>query len=87
MNDEKLEQVLQKVEPEKRSMLKKLVVAAGFAVPVIASFSVQELAQADIGSMGITTTITVTNTITSPQRSRTFMASPSFLDTVSGQYG
>jgi hypothetical protein len=64
MNDEKLEQVLQKVEPEKRSMLKKLVVGAAFAVPVIASFSVKELAAAGTGSFATTTTTTVTDFVT-----------------------
>ena len=64
MNDEKLEQVLQKVEPEKRSTLKKLVLAAGFAVPVIASFSVKELAAAGTGSFGTTVTATVTDFVT-----------------------
>lgn len=64
MNDEKLEQVLQKVEPEKRSTLRKLVLGAAFAVPVIASFSVKELAAAGTGSFGTTVTTTVTDLVT-----------------------
>ena len=59
MNDQQLEQVLNKVDPGRRSMLKKLVLGAGFAVPVIASFSVKELSAAGVGSPG-TTTLTET---------------------------
>lgn len=64
MSDEKLEQVLQKVDPEKRSTLKKLVLGASFAVPVIASFSVKELAAAGTGSFDTTVTTTTTETFT-----------------------
>jgi len=64
MNNQKLEQVLEKVEPEKRSTLRKLVLGASFAVPVIASFSVKELASAATGSFGTTTTTTETDFIT-----------------------
>lgn len=60
MNDKKLEQVLNKVDPAKRTMLRKLVLGAGFAVPVIASFSVKELAAAGTGSLG---TLTITATV------------------------
>ena len=60
MNDKKLEQVLDKVDPGRRTMLRKLVLGAGFAVPVIASFSVKELAAAGTGSLG---TLTVTSTV------------------------
>ena len=60
MNDKKLEQVLDKVDPGRRTMLRKLVLGAGFAVPVIASFSVKELAAAGTGSLG---TLTIISTV------------------------
>jgi hypothetical protein len=60
MNDKRLEQVLDKVDPARRTMLRKLVLGAGFAVPVIASFSVKELAAAGTGSLG---TLTITSTV------------------------
>jgi hypothetical protein len=65
MSDEKLERVLRTVEPGRRAALKKMVLAAAFTVPMIASFSVTNLAAAGIGSGPPTTTtsfITVTVT-------------------------
>lgn len=58
MNDEKIDQVLDKVDPRRRMLLKKLVLGAGFAIPVVASFSVKELAAAGVGSGGTTLTVT-----------------------------
>jgi len=57
MSDEKLERVFQTVDdPGKRATLKKLVLGAAFAVPIIASFSVKDLAYAGTGSLGTTVT-------------------------------
>jgi hypothetical protein len=67
-NDEKLEHVLKTVEPGRRALLKKMVLSTAFTVPIIASFSVKDLAYAQMGSHG-TTTVTggfVTVTITAP---------------------
>jgi len=50
MNDEKLARVLDTVDPNRRVVLKKLVLAATFSVPIIASFSIRDLANAQVGS-------------------------------------
>jgi hypothetical protein len=55
MADERLDSVLQDVDLRKRAFLKKLIVGTGFAVPVIASYSVKDLAFAQ----SITTVTTV----------------------------
>ena len=44
MTDDELEPVLQDVDPRKRAFLKKLIVGTAFAVPVVASYSVKDLA-------------------------------------------
>jgi hypothetical protein len=62
MGNEKLDQVLRTVDPEKRASLKKLVVGTAFAVPIIASYSVKDLAYGTVGSCPVTSTITVTKT-------------------------
>jgi hypothetical protein len=64
MNDEKLERALQSVDPERRAVIKKLVLGAAFAVPIIASFSVTELHAQQVGSMTITRTSFKTSTTT-----------------------
>jgi hypothetical protein len=69
MSDEKLERVLRTVEPGRRAALKKMVLAAAFTVPMIASFSVTNLAASGIGSGPPTTTsglmtVTVTDITT-----------------------
>lgn len=63
MDNDKIEQVLRTVDPAKRTFLKKLLIGAAFAVPIIASYSVKDLAYADVGSP-ITTTKTATATAT-----------------------
>jgi cytoskeletal protein RodZ len=50
MNDEKSERVLEAVDPDRRAVLKKLMLAATFSVPIVLSFSVRDLAQAATGS-------------------------------------
>jgi hypothetical protein len=68
MTDEKLERMLRNVAPGRRAALKKMVLAAAFTVPVIASFPVTKLAAQGMGSGGATTTTyftTVTVTVTS----------------------
>ena len=57
MADDKLEPVLRVADPRKRMFLKKLIVGTAFAVPVIASYSVKDLAFAQ-GSI-VTTVTTV----------------------------
>jgi hypothetical protein len=56
MSDEKLDRVLRTVDPGRRAALKKMVLAAAFTVPIIASFSVTNLAASGLGSGGSTTT-------------------------------
>ena len=53
--DEKIDGVLRDVDPEKRKLLKKLIVGTAFAVPMVASYSVKDLAFAQ-GSLTVTTT-------------------------------
>jgi len=60
MNDEKLERMLHNVDPGRRAALKKMILAAAFTVPIIASFSVTNLAAQGMGSGGGTTTTTTT---------------------------
>ena len=62
MNDDKLEHALRTVDPSRRAALKKMVLAAAFTVPIIASFSVTNLAAQGMGSGG-TTTITAVKTV------------------------
>jgi hypothetical protein len=64
MNDEKLERALQSVDAERRAVIKKLVLGAAFAVPIIASFSVTDLHAGGIGSMTVTSTSFKTSTTT-----------------------
>jgi hypothetical protein len=64
MNDEKLDLALQNVDPERRAVIKKLVLGAAFAIPIIASFSVTDLHAGGIGSMTVTRTSFKTSTTT-----------------------
>lgn len=69
MDTDKIEQVLRTVDPAKRTFLKKLVIGAAFAIPIIASYSVKDLSYAKVTS-GCTDTLimdavaTVTTTVT-----------------------
>ena len=58
LTDGRLEPVLDGVDPRKRLFLKKLIVGTAFAVPVVASYSVKDLAFAQ------SLLITVTGPIT-----------------------
>lgn len=60
MNDEKLGRVLEAVDPNRRAVLKKLLLGAAFSVPIIASFSVRDLARAQVGSGSTTTSFKTT---------------------------
>jgi hypothetical protein len=55
-NDGRVEPVLDGVDPRKRLFLKKLIVGTAFAVPVVASYSVKDLAFAQ----SVTTVKTIT---------------------------
>jgi hypothetical protein len=50
MADDRLEPLLQAADPGKRALLKKLVLGTAFAVPMVASYSVKDLAVAQPGS-------------------------------------
>ena len=51
MADEgKLDQALKDVNPERRALLKKLVLSAVFSIPIVLSFAVKDLARAQVGS-------------------------------------
>ena len=43
MADEELDAVLERIDPDKRAFLKKLVVGTAFVVPTVASFSMDGL--------------------------------------------
>jgi hypothetical protein len=60
----KLDRVLEAVDPEKRTFIKKLVVGVGFTIPTVASFSVTDLALAQVGSPPTSSPVTTTVTIT-----------------------
>jgi hypothetical protein len=53
--DERLDPVLEGVDPKKRAFLKKLIVGTAFAVPMVASYSVKDLAYAQSPVTTITT--------------------------------
>jgi hypothetical protein len=63
MSDDRLDEVLKTVDPEKRGFIRKLVVGAAFVVPTVASFAVSDLAYAHIGS-GVSVTTTTLGTVT-----------------------
>lgn len=56
MAEDKVDDVLRNVDPARRSFLKQLVIGAGFALPIVASYSVKDLAYAGVGSPTTTTT-------------------------------
>jgi hypothetical protein len=64
MAGDKVDDILRNVDPERRSFLRKLVIGAGFAVPIVASYSVKDLAYAQIGSPPSTTTFFTSPPIT-----------------------
>jgi hypothetical protein len=63
MTEEKLDSALEAVDPGRRAMIKKLVLGAAFAVPIIASFSVTDLHAQAVGSLS-TSTVTSITTVT-----------------------
>lgn len=56
MTDDKLDPVLEGVDPRKRLFLKKLIVGTAFAVPVVASYAVKDLAFAQSFATTFSTT-------------------------------
>jgi len=78
MEDKKLEEVLQIVDPKRRAFLKKLVVGAAFTVPLVASYSVKELGAQMIGSPPITSTATASTVTMPPFTTTTSSAFPPF---------
>ena len=67
MSNERLDQVLRTVDPAKRAILKKLVLGTAFAIPMIASYSVKDLAYGQLGTCPITNTLTTTSTTTTTE--------------------
>ena len=43
MSDEKLDPILDQVDPGKRDFLKKVIVSSAFVTPIVASFSMEGL--------------------------------------------
>jgi hypothetical protein len=43
MDADKVDELLERIDPEKRAFLKALVVSTAFAVPTVASFSMEGL--------------------------------------------
>ena len=54
--DDRLDPVLDGVDPRKRMFLKKLIVGTAFAVPVVTSYAVKDLAFAQSVTNATTTT-------------------------------
>jgi hypothetical protein len=69
MGDDKLDRALRTVDPGRRALLKKLVLGAAFAVPIVLSFSVKDLAHAQTGSIPKTSLTTTETTIITTSRS------------------
>jgi hypothetical protein len=61
MANDRFEQALATLDPNKRALLKRIVAGAAFVVPAIASFAVADLAYGQIGSCS---TSTATSTVT-----------------------
>lgn len=59
---ERLDRVLGTVDAARRDALRKILLGSAYAVPVIASFSVPELASGQIGSEVVATSTVVTVT-------------------------
>ena len=64
MNKKGLEDLLRTVDPAKRLFLKKVVLGAAFALPIVSSYSVKDLAHAGEPCLSTLTTFTSTTTIT-----------------------
>ena len=75
MDERKLERILDRVDRDRRAVLKKLIMGAAFSIPIIASFSVGELHADGLGSGPTTTTsmktLTSTSTTTTTKTSST----------------
>ena len=74
MPDETPQGTSEGLRADKRALIKKLAAGTAFAVPLILSYSVKDLAQAQVGSVTITTisitgisvlTVTAPTTVTS----------------------
>ena len=61
MAGDRLERVIDKLDPAKRAFMRRLLVGA-FVVPVITSFPVKDLAIAPVGSPGTTVDATIDQT-------------------------
>lgn len=59
MADEKLDPVLEQVDPEKREFLKKVLVGTAFVAPIVASFSMDGLSPNEAFAQGLSSNITV----------------------------
>lgn len=57
MSDEKLDQLLERIDTSKRDTIRKIVIGAGFAVPTVGSFAVTDLAYGQVGSPGTTSAV------------------------------
>ena len=64
MSDEKFERAFRTVDPGRRATLKKVVLGAAFSVPIIASFSLKDVANATTTSSTKLSTETDTVTVT-----------------------
>ena len=57
MSDEKLDPILEQVDPEKRDFLKKVLAGTAFVAPIVASFSMEGLSPNE--AFALSTNITV----------------------------
>jgi hypothetical protein len=59
MADDKLDRILEQVDPEKRDFLKKVIVGTAFVVPIVASFSMEGLSPNEAFAQGFSSNITL----------------------------
>ena len=86
MSEDKLDKAFATVEPSRRAFLKKLVISSGFAIPIVASYSVTDLANAAGVGSPMTTTMTVSSLPASTIFPTTtgFLTSTTFFPTTTG---
>lgn len=57
MADDKLDPILDQVDPEKREFLKKVIVGTAFTVPIVASFSMEGLSPNEAFAQGLSSNL------------------------------
>jgi hypothetical protein len=66
MADETLDPILEKVDPEKREFLKKVIVGTAFVAPIVSSFSLEGLSPNEAFAQSPNASSTATTAVTTP---------------------